>query len=323
MSYSWLSVFFQFFKKLLIILLIITGTKVFAMDDSKETTRYILKMSTRNCAANIYINDLDIVSIDSDGPLSAGVGIGEYLKPQNNILKLEVWDPTKKDGMWRENAKCEIYIQGYDQVKELKVETVTRINFYPTSQSDLSKSQELFNHIEPIENQLGRSLSAPEITYSPESQHYTIVREFDVIDGYIEWPWYNSLELSAPFSTEQMEQLSKAYKELWFALHNKDLNRVRMLYKESISESSMSNHYDEDFYFNSMDFQSDFENEEYKDFVLIPLDISQKEFLFSLNNKVVQLSPSPLRFQHKNDESQFIEYNPKFRFDGKKFVITR
>ena len=70
-----------FIKQWVIVLLILFSSlvKADAIENKIETTCYILKMSTRNCAVNIYLNDLEIVSIDS---ASAGVGVGEYLKPK-------------------------------------------------------------------------------------------------------------------------------------------------------------------------------------------------------------------------------------------------
>lgn len=309
--------------------LFIFSAKVNSMENKKETTRYVLKMSVENCAFNIYLNDIEVISNHSGRALSGGTGIGEVLQPKNNILTLEVWDPATKDGLWRDNSKCEIYIQGYDEEKGLPIKTITNISFYPTITPDLSKPEVLFDSVQPITNQLGQSLSPPEITYSSDSQIYTITRLFDARDGYIEWPWHNSIDLTTSFSAEKMNKLNEAYQELWMSLSNKELNKVKKLFQERIRESSMSNHYDEDYYFSTMDFQNYFENEEYKDFVFVPLDLSQTELLFSLNNKAVQLSPSPLLFCHKKDtginfnSDACIEFNPKFRFDGEKFIITR
>jgi|GEM_PF-6392369 len=60
-----------FIKQWVIVLLILFSSlvKADAIENKIETTCYILKMSTRNCAVNIYLNDLEIVSIDSDGPV--------------------------------------------------------------------------------------------------------------------------------------------------------------------------------------------------------------------------------------------------------------
>ena len=317
---QWVSILLLLFPSLI---------KAGAIENRIETTRYILRMSVDSCAFNVYLNDIEVVSNHSGRALSGGIGIGEVLQPKNNILRLEVWAPTAKDGQWRDNSKCEVYIQGYDQIRKLKVETVTQISFYPGLQPDLSKPEELFNNTRYIDNKLGRSLSSPDITYSTKSQRYTIIRTFDVRDGYIEWPWYQSTELIAPFSDEKMSKLNEAYQELWVSLSNKELTNVRKLFQERISESSMSNHYDEDFYFSTMDFQLYFEDEEFKDFIFIPLNFNQTKLQFSLNNKAVQLVPSPLLLCHKENtgtnlnQNACIEFNPKFRFDGDKFVITR
>lgn len=290
-----------------------------------ETTRYILKASGRHCAFNLYVNDIELFSYHDGFSVSAGTGIGDLLKPKDNQIKLEVWDPAEKEGYWRDDAKCEVYIRGYDPVKKFKAETVTDISFYPTKTPDLSKPELLFDNVQSIANQLGKSSFSPEITYSSDSQIYVITRSFDVRDDYIEWPWTQSQKLSQKLLEEQSVELHKAYQELWNAFNSKNISSIRTLYKEMAFESAMVNDSTESSYFDSIGFQNFFEDETFRDFAFIPLNLENRKPTFSLDNSVVHLEPSPILFCHKDNVKieDCFKINPKFRFDGKKFVITR
>ena len=119
-------------------------TKAATMESKKETTRYVLYADSEYCAYTLYLNGLKIKSNNKVTPVSTGFTIGEYLKPKNNVLKLEVWDPNSKPGKWREGAKCGIYIESADPVKKLGPDSVTEVNFYPSVQPDLNDAEKLF-----------------------------------------------------------------------------------------------------------------------------------------------------------------------------------
>ena len=321
-----------FIKQWIIVLSILFSSlmKADAIENKIETTRYILKASGRYCAFNLYINDIELFSYHDGFSVSTGTGIGDVLKPKENKIKLEIWDPEKKHGEWRSRAKCEISIQSYDPVNNFALKTIHRINFYPSEQPDLSKLDQLFENTEIIDNQLGKTLTMPSIIYSKEKQLYIITNQFDVKDDFVEWPWYQSPTLPNPLSTEQIQKLHQAYNDVWQALNRKDISKLRELYKEMAYESSMALiDSTEESYFDSIGFQALFEEEDYKDCVFAPVDFENREFIFSLESKVVHLKPSPLLFCHKKDIQpnlnidNCMEFNPKFRFDGEKFVITR
>ena len=101
--------------------------KAGSIENAKETTNYTISISSENCFFILYLNDLQIISGKWATPVSTGFTIGEYLKPTNNILKLEVWDPESEPGQWREDAQCEVYIQTFDPVKKLGPEVFADI----------------------------------------------------------------------------------------------------------------------------------------------------------------------------------------------------
>ena len=299
------------------------------MESKKETTRYVLYADSEYCAYTLYLNGLKIKSNNKVTPVSTGFTIGEYLKPKNNVLKLDVWDPNSKPGKWREGAKCGIYIEGADPVKKLGPDSVTEVNFYPSVQPDLNDAEKLFIKTSAIETTVGKSPNLPQISYSSETGHYTITREFDTREGYIEWPWYTSPPLTNPLPPEQLKRLQEAYLRVWQVLSNKDLSAMRKSFHEMMYERAMAANSTEERYFDSADFDELFEDEFLKEFILMPLDFGNKELKLALDQKVISFEPTPLLFCPKNkmgenfDINECDKLNPRFCFDGKEFVISR
>jgi len=318
-----------FIKQWVGILLLLFSSLIKAGSIENETTNYTISISSENCFFILYLNDLQIISGKWTTPVSTGFTIGEYLKPTNNILKLEVWDPESEPGQWREDAQCEVYIQTFDPVKKLGPEVFADISFYPTREPDLTKPEKLFRHITLVDTFLGKSRTPPNVSYSPDTGRYTLTREFDVWKGFIEWGWYRSPELLVPLPKEQLQKLQEAYKQIWQTLATRDISVMRTLYHEMMYESAMANGSLEDTYFDSTDLQKYFEDELLNKFVLMPLNFEERSFKYSLDRKVVQMEPSPLLFcpeEHTDasfDLRRCYKINPKFRFDGDKFIITR
>lgn len=326
------------FKKRIHVLLSITFilcmfssfSKANTMESNKETTRYTIFLSSNKCYFDLYINDLKMISNKDSLPTSTGFQIGQYLKPVNNVVRIDVWDPESKPGEWREDAECSVYIEGADPVKKLQPDSVTEINFFPPVKPDLAEPDKLFIRTTAIDTTVGKSPDFPQISFSPETARYTITREFDVREGFIEWPWYLSPTLDNPLPTEQVKKLQEAYQRVWQIFSNKDMPALRKAYHEMMYESSMfSTNSTEESYFNSAGFEKYFEDEFLKNHVLMPLNFDDKQLKFGLDQKIVSYSPTPILFCHKEfaGENFDIKYcfkpNPRFRFDGKEFVISR
>lgn len=318
-----------FLKFTFIVCLFTPFTKAATMEIQKENTNYTIFASSRNCAFTIYLNDLKMMSNEDPVSVSTGFIIGQYLKPKNNKLKIEVYDPNSEPGKWNDGAKCSVYIAGANPIKEVGPEPITRIYFYPPQQLDLAKPEEFFRDMAPIDAKLGKSPNSPQISYSQETGRYSLTREFDVHENFIEWPWYRSLSLSNPLPSEHMMKLQNAYKHVWQALANKDITALRKVYHEMAYEGAIANDSTEESYFNSIDFDELFDDEFLNEFMLIPLDFTNKKLKFALDDKVVSMDPSPLLFCPKDNMGKNFDIdecetlNPRFRFDGKEFIISR
>lgn len=310
--------------------LLVFPVTILAKESNKETTRYWLFADSEYCFYKVYLNDLEIIFIDDTLPTSTGFTIGEYLKPTNNVLKIEVWDPDSEPGQWREDAKCSVNIKAGDPVKKIGPETITGIYFYPTNKPDLTKPAELFRDMTSVDTVLGKSVNLPQISFSAETGHYTLTREFDAHESFIEWPWYRSPSLANPLPTEQMKKLQEAYQRVWQILSNKDLPAMRKAFHEMMYEGAIAAvDSTEESYFDSADFGELFEEEFREKFVLMPLDFANKQLKFALDNKIVSMEPPPLLFCPKDNVGEHFDIDrcdmldPRFRFDGKEFVISR
>ncbi|CAQ82359.1 Hypothetical protein PAU_00266 [Photorhabdus asymbiotica] len=174
--------------------------------------------------------------------------------------------------------------------------------------------------------QLARLLGRNKINHNNEKYYYEYSQQFDIKNDYPVWNWVNSYQFSKENNVidslpeKYQSALISAYKEYWALLKSKDLKGLKQLHKEFLDESVRANGGNNDDYFSSIGLDEIIDSSDLK---LLPLDFSQSKIDISLDGRVAFMSPSPLVFINKNNSKNKTLLNPKYRFDGNKFILTR
>ncbi len=298
-------------------------------DVSPQKMSYEIEIDKNNCMMSVIINETHVVGDSSKDPVEMALSIGEYLKPTNNRLRLVV-APPNSNGKFEPDSFCKVSLAGRDRfTNEIKV--FGGINYFPTESVEFNSSKKAIKVIPDINTDFGLITEKADIQLYKNSKrtYYKIRQQFDLVPEYREWSWVNSQTLSdetgyaAPLSKELNAALVAAYKELWDAFNRKDLKKLKELHHEYISEGADYSGLLEDDFYNSLELERFFKKSELS---LAPLSLEELQYFYSYDGKVVELDSDGVDLIHfiKNDDkSDYIAYCPRFRFDGKKFVITR
>lgn len=326
--------FFQHFKEFALIALCFSGAVLSSsaqeMSIPKEqVVHYSINIHTNHCTYKLNINGLEILLDKSAKYTTARTTIGEYLKPDNNLLFIEVWNPDNQHHRWHHDATCQFFISEFDPVKQLS-DIVINLVFTPNKKEPAAQAQKwlINNTITPTP--LGHQLVAPKAEYNPQTGHYELTSQFNTYDQYIKWPWVDSRDLAEknePVSAlpENMQKkLEAAYTQLWQSMKNKKIKQIKMQYLEMVTKSAFFRSGNPDRYFDSPDFEDILKSDQFKDFHMLPLDFAQSSPVITLDKKAVYLMPSPLQFCKTKpfDPKYCFTFNPRYCFNGKTFVIT-
>lgn len=295
-----------------------------------ESTDYQIDIAARYCAVSIYVNDISVISNDSGKQVSALVGIGEYLKRTGNTIRVDVWDPSREDEAFTPDSYCHISLKARDRFESVNLDLVGEINFRPSDKASFNTSEKAFIDTVVTNTHWGKATSPSQAVYLADKKYYQLTRNFDIRSDYPVWMWDKSPDLVSKNETfeslhpEKIERLKAAYTEFWQALNSGDLEQIKALNKELISESITANGGSEEFFFKYMGFIELYNSEDFADYKLMPLDFSKSKIKFHLDKKLVSFSDTPIRFERQNDpDGNYTEFNPKFRLAGDKFVIAR
>ncbi|NRN30841.1 hypothetical protein [Photorhabdus heterorhabditis] len=318
---------YKIFLTVLLFTLPITGLSKESknsMNNEVEPIDYRLEVELNKCSADLLINGLLIFSYYDKEPMNTLIGVGEYLKPENNIIQFYSWPSNRDSDIFDSDSKCNFILKARNRFETPNLKSVITINYHPNDSIAYNTSVSALN-VRLDNEQWGELLGRNSIIHNSKKEYYHYSQAFNIKKDYPTWNWVNSYQFSENKETidslPENHQLAliNAYKEYWELLKNKNLEGLKKLHKELLNESVKANGGDNNNYFSSLGLDT-FLNS--ADFQLLPLAFSQSRIELSLDGRVVSMSPSPLNFFDKENNSKF-SINPKYRFDGKKFIITR
>ncbi|WP_036846016.1 hypothetical protein [Photorhabdus khanii] len=300
-----------------------------SMNNRIEPIDYRLEIEVNKCSIELFINGMRIISYYDKEPMNTLIGIGEYLKPKNNTIQFyaqsSVQSPDIKKDIFDSGSTCHFTLAARNRFETPDLKPVMSIKYNPNDSIEHNTSDSSLE-INSINEQLARLLDRNKINHNNEMHYYESSQQFDIKNDYPVWNWVNSYQFSKENnvidSLPEVYQLSliNAYKEYWELLKNKDLNGLKQLHKEFLNESVSANGGNNDDYFSSIGLDEIINS---PDLRLLPLNFSQSKIDISLDGRVVFMSPSPLVFIDKNNNKNKTLLNPKYRFDGKRFILTR
>ncbi|WP_445373807.1 hypothetical protein ACSLVK_15025 [Photorhabdus tasmaniensis] len=299
------------------------------MNNKIEPIDYRLEIEVNKCAIELFINGMRILSYYDKEPMNTLIGIGEYLKPKNNTIQFyaqsSVQSPDIKKDIFDSGSICNFALEARNRFETPDLKPVMSIKYNPNDSIENNISTSSLN-IKSENEQLARLLGRNKINHNNEKYYYEYSQQFDIKSDYPVWNWVNSYQFSKENNVidslpeKYQSALISAYKEYWAFLKNKDLKGLKQLHKEFLDESVRANGGNNDDYFSSIGLDEVINS---TDIQLLPLDFSQSKIDISLDGRVVFMSPSPLVFINKYNKKNKTLLNPKYRFDGKKFILTR
>ena len=293
-----------------------------------ETLDYKIEIDSKDCALDIFINDINIVSYYQKGPFYTVLGIGEYLKPTDNELTVILWPATNDSDRFDSGSYCKVTLASRNRFETEQLSAFSGIHYHPTDDIGYNTSDKSINRIAPINTHLGKSVENVNFEHDAENFYYTLTQHFDINPKYKVWKWENSPILASKngydkaLPPKQREALFKAYEELWRAFKDKDLKKIEKLHHEYLLESVEANGGTPEMYFRSLGL-TDIIND--PELTLAPLSFKDVKYFYSLDKKLVTLysKTSLIHFLRNNDEDDYVSFIPRYRLDGDKFVISR
>ncbi len=289
---------------------------------------YRIDIDTNNVAFEIYLNDLCVMRCDEAGPSYCLIGVGEYLKPLDNALRLIVYPAEGADDFIEDSCYCKVTLAARNRFETEQLSAFSGIHYFPTKNSHRNASLTAIKELPLINQHLGRPVSAIHISFNDENKQCVAVQNFDINSKYKTWNWVNSQTLakkdsdSSLLSNKLLTKLFDSYKQLWEAFNKNDMESLEKLHTEFSVESAEANGTSAAVYFESLSFPSFLNDPELS---LAELSFNDLSYSYSLDKKLVTLTNTGglIRFIRNGDKNDFISYIPHFRFDGEKFIISR
>ncbi|KAF1076074.1 hypothetical protein [Halodesulfovibrio sp. MK-HDV] len=289
---------------------------------------YRIDVDTNNVAFEIYINGFCVIRCDEDGPIYCLIGVGEYLKPTNNVLRLVMYPIEGATEFVDDSCYCKVTLAARDRFETEQLSAFAGIHYFPTRDHQRNASLTAIKQLPLINQHLGKPRNATDIVFNDDSNHYIAVQGFDINSEYKVWNWANSLELSrqngdsSPLPYKLRTALFDSYEQLWNAFNKKDLDWLEKLHEEFSVESAEASGISPNDYFESLSFSSFFNDPELS---LGTLSFSDLCYSYSLDKKLVTLTNAGglIRFIRNGDETDYISYVPHFRLVDEKFIISR
>ncbi|WP_027362134.1 hypothetical protein [Halodesulfovibrio aestuarii] len=317
-------------KKTLWVLIILSIANVGHTETmTPQKLDYRLEIDTNDCAFEITINDFAVFSFYKKGPVYLTMGIGEYLKPQNNKLAISVWPATNETDLFDKGSFCKVTLAARDRTKTAQLSAFSGIHYYPKDSHEYNISEKSIQKISEINTHLGKSIGNTEFKHYKENLYYYLTQQFDIDPNYKVWNWETSPTLAskygydAPLPPKQREALFSAYQELWNALNKKDVKKLELLFHEQSLECAEASGTAPERYFKTnvlLDILKD------PELSLAPLSFKNVRYYYSLDKKLVNLLDSKtslIHFYRNNKKDHYVSFYPSYRYDGKKFVISR
>ncbi|WP_140186925.1 hypothetical protein [Providencia stuartii] len=293
----------------------------------KEFKKYDYKIgiNLKECGMEFYINDVELIYNSDMKTFDTTFGIGSFLK-KNNKLTIVFFSLNETSLHFSDDTNCSFNFLVRNRFNSNKMGSVGFVNYNPTNDISYNMKQALsFKNlnVEWIELQKSPTL---DLINNDNNKFYMVDQDFKVISDFPEWKWVNSFQFDNNIKYfnelphEQQVKLKEVYSNLWSAMNEQDDTKLKELYAEMLEESSAADGGSVDSYYNSLGFSRLFDKEEFE---LQPLKISATSKISKyLDNRVISVFSSPVYFKHL-ESGQSVGVNPKLRFDGDKFIITR
>ncbi|WP_430735415.1 hypothetical protein [Halodesulfovibrio aestuarii] len=315
-------------KTLLVLIILLMANTGYAETMNPQELDYRIEIDANDCAVDIAINGLDIFKHHKKGPLYLVIGIGEYLKPQNNKLELAVWPATNDGDLFDKGSFCKVTLAARDRTKTAQLSAFSGIHYYPKDNIEYNISDESIKKIPVINTHFGKSVGNVKFKHYEKNLYYSLTQEFDIDPNYKVWNWETSPTLASkigydtPLPPKQREALFSAYQELWNALNKKDLKKLEQLFHEQSLECAEANGTTPERYFKTnvlLDILKD------PELSLAPLSFKDVKYFYTLDKKLVTLNAktSLIYFLRNNKQDHYVAFRPRYRLDGDKFVISR
>lgn len=300
-----------------------------AKEFTPQKISYDLIVEKNNCKMTVKINGVHIISDSSDDSFQIELSIGEYLRPTDNELHVFV-APFNGNGQFAPDSFCKVSLAGRNRsTHETKI--FGGVNYYPTDDVKFNSSIQAIRGTPELSTDFGSIVKATNVQCreDPSRIVYHLEQFFDITQEYSRWNWVDSPALSkkdgysSPLSEQLSTPLFSAYKELWDAFNRKDFKKLKALHHEFLFESAEAGGTSPEIMLDSLDFEELLKNQELS---LAPLSFDNVRYYYSFNRKIVELFSDGVPLIHfiKNgDDSDYIGYRPRFRFDGQQFVIAR
>ncbi|WP_336193761.1 hypothetical protein [Providencia stuartii] len=293
----------------------------------KEFKKYDYKIgiNLKECGMEFYINGVELIYNSDMRNFDTTFGISSFLKKDND-LKIIFFSLNKTSLEFPVDANCNFMFLARNRFDNDKMEDAGFVNYNPNGNVSYNVNDALSfenlnsNWIDIINN------PRVELIDNDRNKFYRATQKFKIISDFPEWEWVNSFQFDNNIKYfnelphEQQVKLKEVYSNLWSAMNEQDDTKLKELYAEMLEESSAADGGSVDSYYNSLGFSRLFDKEEFE---LQPLKISATSKISKyLDNRVISVFSSPVYFKHL-ESGQSVGVNPKLRFDGDKFIITR
>lgn len=314
------------YKIILFLIFISFNTGATKMTD-REFKKYDYKIdiNLKECGMEFYINDVELTYNSDMKNFDTTFGISSFLK-RNNKLEIIFFSLNETSLKFPDDSNCNFTFLARNRFDNDKMESVGSINYSPNSDVSYNVKDALSfknlnsNWVDIINN------PKMELIDNDSNKFYRATQDFSIINDFPEWKWVTSFQFDSQLEYfnelpyEQQIKLKEAYSNLWSAMNEQDDTKLKVLFGEMLEESSAADGGSVDSYYRSLGLSRLFDKEEYQ---LQPLNISAtSEISKYLDNRVISVFDSPVYFKHL-ESGQSVGVNPKLRFDGDKFIITR
>lgn len=312
----------------IILFLIVISFNLGATENMEQRLKkydYKIGINLKECGMELYVNDVELIYNSDMKNFDTTFGIGSFLKQKNNKLEVVLYSLNDNPIKFENVSECNFNFLARNRFTEMDLNSIALFNYHAERnlKNDISNwiysKNESLDWIELLDNPKMKLID-------DNGKYYEASQNFNTKSDFPEWAWVssfqfnNSLKYFNELPQEQQAKLREAYAQLWNAMNAQDDTKIKALFAEMLEESSAADGGSIDSYYKSLGFSRLFDKEDYQ---LQPLNISATSKISKyLDNRVISVFKSPITFKDL-ESGQIVGVNPKFRFDGEKFIIAR
>ncbi|MGC5904015.1 hypothetical protein VU602_07860 [Providencia stuartii] len=315
-------------KKILLLMLIFISSNVAATkmhDNELKKYDYKIGIDLNQCGMELYVNDVMLIYNSDMNKFNTTFGIGSFLKEKNNKIRIVLLSLNKNSEIFTTGTECNFEFLARDRFESDKLNHISLISYRPNEDIDFNiKKASHYKNSNINWGELADDLKVEFV--DKNNKYYRMTQQFNIREDFPAWKWTTSYQFNDNIKffndlpLEQQAKLKEIYTEIWDAFNRQDEKKIKLLFNEMLEESSSADGGSVESYYNSLGFSMLFDKEQYQ---LKPLNISSNSKISKyLDNRVISVFKSPIAFKDL-ESGQSIGINPKLRFDGEKFIISR